>query len=268
MRSHASAVRFDGRWLAAIATGAILNLAQNVPPWWPAMWFALIPLLAAVLSTPTLRETIKLATAASLLGRLTALLPIVTAPTIEDSLVIAVTAPLFVIPFSVPLVAITVLWRFVVGDARAWYSALSFAIIAASVDLLFGMISSHGRWSSWANSQMHVLPVVQSAALGGTPLVVFVITLPAAAIALAIVRGRAIQRPVLAYGLPLSLTVAAMVYGYARLDNHPTMARVPVGLVAADHADIFPSELAALRIKRWRHPSNAQPRSRPRELCW
>lgn len=232
----------DWRWVAAIATGVALNLAQSVTPWWPAMWFALVPLLVAVLFTERLHETLKLAAAASLLGRLPSVLPIVHAQTIEDALFIALTAPLFIIPFAVPLVAITGIWRFIVADGRAWYSPLAFSVTAASVDLLFTSISSHGSWSSWANSQMNVLPVLQSAALGGAPLVVFVCTLPAATIAVAIARRRTIEAPTVAYGLPLSLVLAAIVYGYVRLAETPLMVRVPVGLVASDRADILPPE--------------------------
>jgi hypothetical protein len=51
---------------------------------------------------------------------------------------------LAVVPFTVPLVAATVLWRFVV-DAQAWYSALAFSLMAASVDFLLGLISSQVR---------------------------------------------------------------------------------------------------------------------------
>jgi apolipoprotein N-acyltransferase len=160
----------------------------------------------------------------------------------EDSLVIAVTAPLFIVPFAVPLVAITCMWRFIVGQARAWYSPLAFAFTAAGVDLLFTQISSHGSWSSWANSQMNVLPVLQSAALGGTPLVVFVVTLPAATVAVAIARRRTIQAPLVAYAVPLSLALSAVVYGYVRLTETPQIVHVPVGLVASDTADVLPPE--------------------------
>ena len=228
----------DRRWLAAAASGAALNLAQSVTPWWPAMWVALVPLLVAVLYTDSLRETTKLATVASCLGRVGALLPILQEPSLE----LVVVTLLAVVPFAVPLVVATVLWRFVVADARAWYSALAFSLMAASVDFLFGLISSHGTWSSWANSQMNVLPVLQSAALGGTPLVVFVVTLPAATTAVAIARGRAVQLSVLAYGLPISLAIAAIAYGFVRLANVTALPRVPIGLVASDGADLFPAD--------------------------
>jgi apolipoprotein N-acyltransferase len=228
----------DPRWLAAAASGAALNLAQSLTPWWPAMWVALVPLLVAVLYTDSLRETTKLATVASCLGRVSALLPILQEPSLE----LVVATLLAVVPFAVPLVVATVVWRFVVADAGAWYSALAFSLTAASVDLLFGLISSHGTWSSWANSQMNVLPVLQSAALGGTPLVVFVVTLPAATTAVAIARGRAVELSVLAYGLPISLAIAAIGYGFVRLANVTELPRVPIGLVASDGADLFPTD--------------------------
>jgi apolipoprotein N-acyltransferase len=242
VRSKAGLLLLDWRWGAAAATGVALNLAQSVTPWWPAMWVAPVPLLCALLFTHSLRETAQLATLSSLLGRITTLLPIVRGATIDQSLEIAVVALLIIVPFAVPLVAIAAVWRSVVTDARAWYSPLAFSLIAASVDFLFAIVSSHGTWSSWANSQMNVLPVLQSAALGGTPLVVFVVTLPAATAAVAIARGRAIQSPVWAYGLPVSLTIAAIAYGYGRLADPPAMARIPIGLVASDYADLFPSD--------------------------
>ena len=238
-------IRHDRRWVAAIASGVAVNLAQSVTPWWPAMWFALVPLLVAVLFTPSMLEIVKLAATASLLGRLPSALPILRAQAIEDALFITVTAPLFIIPFAVPLVAATCIWRFIVAGARAWYSPLAFSLAAASVDLLFTSISSHGSWSSWANSQMNVLPVLQSAALGGTSLMVFVVTLPAATVAVAIARRHTIEAPVIAYGLPLSLVLVAIGYGYVRLAENPQMARVPIGLVASDRADIFPREPGA-----------------------
>ena len=206
------------------------------------MWVALIPLLCALLVTTSPREIVKLAAVSSLLGRMTTLVPFVQEAMIVRSPAVAVPAILFVVPFAVPLVVIGVLWRFVVRDTRAWHSAVAFSLIAAAVDLLFATISSHGSWSSWANSQMNVLPVLQNAALGGTPLVVFIVTLPAATAAVAVVHGGSIRSPGLAYGLPLSLTIAAIGYGYARLENAPAMARIPVGLVASDTADPLPPD--------------------------
>jgi apolipoprotein N-acyltransferase len=235
----------DWRWLAAAASGAGLHLAQSLTPWWPAMWFALVPLLAAVLFTDSLREVARLAILASALGRVSALAPIFSGPAREQPIEIVVSTILFAVPFAVPLVVLTTLWRFVVVGARAWYSALAFSLMAASVDLLFGLISSHGTWSSWANSQMGVLPVLQSAALGGTPLVVLVVTLPAATAAVAIRRGRDIQLPLLTYSLPLVVTTAAVTYGSARLATAASMPRIAVGLVAFDGADPFPADPAS-----------------------
>src|SRR5262245_32289116 len=111
-------IQLDWRWVAAITTGLLLNLAQSVTPWWPAMWVALIPLLSALLFTTSLRETVKLATLSSLLGRITTLVPILRGATMDQSAEIVVVALLIVIPFSVPVVVIAALWRFVVREGR------------------------------------------------------------------------------------------------------------------------------------------------------
>jgi apolipoprotein N-acyltransferase len=227
------------RLLAASVTGISLNLTQSVDPWWPAIWVAPIPLLVAVLSTSSLRETARLAIVASVLGLASTIWYCLHLDGL--ALEIAANTILFAVPHGVPLVATVVLWRIVAQDAR-WYATLLFALVAAAVDLAFTSISSHGTWASWANSQMDALPVIQTAALGGTPAVVFLITLPPAAAALAVARGRMIERPLLAYGLPLLLVVSAIGYGVARLAHTPIMARVPIGLAAADSTDFLVSD--------------------------
>lgn len=60
--------RRPGPWLASAATGIALNFVQGVDPWWPMAWLAPIPLLWALLSTPSLREALTLVLFAGLLG--------------------------------------------------------------------------------------------------------------------------------------------------------------------------------------------------------
>jgi apolipoprotein N-acyltransferase len=139
-------------------------------------------------------------------------------------------------------VAIVVVWRTLAEDARRWHATLLFPMVAAAVDMTFSSVSSHGTWASWANSQMDALPVVQAAALGGTPAVVFLITLPAATVALAIARGRAIEAPLLAYGLPGLLVAIALGFGVVRLADTPVMPRLPIGLAAADSTEFLVSD--------------------------
>ena len=134
------------------------------------------------------------------------------------------------------------IWRIAVGNARRWHAPLVFPLAAAAVDLAFGSISWHGTWGSWANSQVGVLPVIQLAAVGGTPAVVFLAVLPAATVAIAVARRRTIAFPLLAFGLPAALVMAALGYGFARLADSPVLPRVAVGLAAADHANMQPSD--------------------------
>jgi apolipoprotein N-acyltransferase len=227
------------RWLGAAVTGAALNFVQGVDPWWPATWFAPIPLLVGALST-SVRETFRLALVASLLGLISTAWYVFQGggPVLETAVATAV----FALPQGLPLVATVIIWRVAVGDARRWYAPLSFPLVAAAVDLVFSSVSWHGTWGSWANSQMDVLPVVQTAALGGTPAIVFVVTLPAATTAIAIARKTIIATPLLAYGLPLVLVTAALGYGLIRLADAPSMSHVAVGLAAANDLNMQPPD--------------------------
>jgi apolipoprotein N-acyltransferase len=227
------------RWLGAAATGAALNLVQGVDPWWPAIWFAPIPLLLAALST-SVRETFRLALVASLLGLISTAWYVLQGggPVLETAVATAV----FSFPQGLPLVATVTIWRIVVGEGRRWYAPLTFPLVAAAVDLVFSSVSWHGTWGSWANSQMDVLPVVQTAALGGTPAMVFVVTLSAATAGIAIARKNTIAIPLLAYGLPLMLVTAALGYGLIRLADAPGMSHVAVGLAAADDINMQPAD--------------------------
>lgn len=228
------------RWLGAAVTGVLLNFVQGVNPWWPVTWFAPIPLLVAALSTSSLHETFRLALVASLLGLISTAWYVLQGgdPLLERAAVAAV----FTLPQGLPLIAIVMMWRIAVRDARRWYATLIFPVVAAAVDLVFNSVSWHGTWGSWANSQMGALPLIQMAAVGGTPAMVFVITLPAATVAIALARRGPTATPQLAYGVPVVLVVAALGYGFTRLADPNVMPRVPVGLLAADHADMQPAD--------------------------
>lgn len=228
------------RWLGAAVTGVLLNFVQGVDPWWPVIWFAPIPLLVAALATSSLGEIFRLALVASVLGLISTAWYVLQGggPVLE----IAVVAAVFTPPHGLPLIAIVIIWRIAVRDARRWHAPLIFPVVAAAVDLVFNSVSSHGTWGSWANSQMGALPLIQMAAVGGTPAMVFVITLPAGTVVIALARRGTIATPQLAYGVPAVLVMAALGYGCVRLADPTVMPRVPVGLLAADHATMQPSD--------------------------
>ena len=81
---------------------------------------------------------------------------------------------------------------------------------------------------------MDFLPAVQVAALGGTPAVVFIVSLFGAAVAIAVARGARIGRPAVTYGLALVVLIGAGGYGARRLLRPAVTETVSVALIASD----------------------------------
>ena len=76
--------------------------------------------------------------------------------------------------------------------------------------------------------------VLQIASFTGTPGIVFIVGLYSSLAAVAIYRGREIRLPVLAYGLPAAILVAAFGYGNWRLSERHSEKSVAVGLASVD----------------------------------
>src|SRR4051812_12698372 len=104
------------RWGAAIVTGLALNAVQGLEPVWPVAWLAPLPLLWAVLTAPSLRAAFALSLAASLLGLVTTAAYYVTVVSDAPPAVAVIVATVFTLPRTIPLVAMMMLTRLVVGD--------------------------------------------------------------------------------------------------------------------------------------------------------
>ena len=94
--------------------------------------------------------------------------------------------------------------------------------------------SPHGTIGSLAYTQMDASPLIQIASITGAAGIVFLFNLFPSAVAIALFRGAKIKMPSVAYGLPIALIVAALIYGATRLHNAKTVGQLPVGLVAVD----------------------------------
>ena len=98
------------------------------------------------------------------------------------------------------VVLLSLLWTLVVGlttglvrRSAHWSSVLAYPVAWASLDVLIATFSPHSTFGSLAYSQLAALPVTQVAAIGGTPAVVFLISLPASVAAFAVHRKGAIS---------------------------------------------------------------------------
>jgi len=214
------------RVAAALLSGALLYVSLGLTPSWLAAWLAPVPLLLAAFHAGP-REARLLAWLAAAVG-------------LSSNLTYywRVTGPVMTIVLTLLQV---LLWGFfiartraVVTATRAWWAVFVFPLLAGGVDTLVAHFSPHGTWGSYAYTQMNAQPMIQIASVLGAPAVVFVVALIASTLAVALYRGRDIERPILAYGLPLLLVVGTAGYGAVRLHGAAPESTVKVGIAAID----------------------------------
>ncbi len=132
-------------------------------------------------------------------------------------------------------------WMFIVDFTRGivrrsdrWFTVFAYPLVASALDTLISAFSPHGTFGSLAYTQMNDLPVIQVASIAGTPGIVFVISLFASALALALYRKKPRTQPLRAYGISILIIASAIAFGAFRLTNNMTTENVPIGMVAID----------------------------------
>jgi apolipoprotein N-acyltransferase len=214
------------RIAAAALSGVLQYLATGLEPWWWAAWLAPIPLLLAAFRASA-REAWALAIAAGVIG----------------SASTASYYGVFVGPIGSALVMllrglisgiVVTRTRAVVRGSRHWLMVFVYPALLAGFDTIVAAVSRDGTIGSLAYSQMTALPVIQVAALAGTPGIVFLVTSFGALAAVAWQRRTGIDRPWLAYGLPSLLIVVVLAHGLVRLAGGTAAPAMRVGLVAID----------------------------------
>lgn len=215
------------RIAAAGLSGLLLWFTLGLTPIWWAAWLAPIPLLWAVAGAG--REARWLCYGAALIG-LSGNVPHY----------LKTTGP---VATAVLVLLQTLAWGFYMDAARramsrwrSWWMVFVLPVVMASLDCLIGVFSPHGVWGSLALTQVEFLPVLQVASFAGSPGIVFLIGLFVSVLGMAIVKGRDVEGPVLAYGLPVLLLVGALGFGYLRLGEETPKKRVAVGMVAVDES--------------------------------
>jgi apolipoprotein N-acyltransferase len=202
-----------------------MHLGDSLHPLWWAMWLAPVPLLVASFS---LRGRWLWLTVAA-----TALLGVAGAA--SDLLAVGLA------PAIIMTVGTLATWLGLVASARTtvlgsrhWLTPFAFPLLWAGIDTAVTTLSLDGAAGSAAFTQMDLVPLIQIAAITGQAGIVFLVGLFASTVAVAIHRGRRIERPVLAYGLPLVILAGALGWGALRPTAADGGAMVPVGLAAID----------------------------------
>lgn len=114
-------------------------------------------------------------------------------------------------------------------------------VLIAALETLTLIVSVHGAAGSLAYSQMDALPVIQLAALGGVPLIVFVVLLPGSLLGVWIARRRVRGLRVSAAAVAALFAVAGLFAGL-RLSASPTSRHVPSTLIVTDRFDGEPKD--------------------------
>ncbi len=197
------------RFAAAAASGVLFYFTLGLTPLWLAAWLAPIPLLLAAFHASG-RE-----------ARLLAWLAVAIGLSSNFTYYLKVLGPVATV---VVLLLQVLIWGFFVGRTRAavvasrnWLVVFVYPMLLAAIDTLVSFFSPHGTGGSFAYTQMDALPVIQIASVLGAPAVVFLVGLFASTVAVALYRGLRIERPLLAYGVPLVLIAAGLGYGAVRL---------------------------------------------------
>jgi apolipoprotein N-acyltransferase len=128
----------------------------------------------------------------------------------------------------------------------SWIAVFAFPAYAAAFDMALAGISPHGTALSFAYSQMDFAPVLQVAALGGTPAIVFVVDLVAAALAFLIAERPARRRTVAGVVIAGLVAAVAVGGGALRIAAAPTRSTTVVALAAIDQPTDLPADWRAV----------------------
>jgi apolipoprotein N-acyltransferase len=227
--------------MLALLGGVLGRYSFGLDPVWWLAWLAPLPLLVAVLRSSQ-RQAWLLATLAGVI-------------------IASANASYYRVLMGMPgAIIVTLLqaltWTLVVclsrrvmlGSATA-FAALAYPLLWAAFDTLSAALLPDGNWGSIAHSQAGYLPAAQIVALAGVPALVFVLSSPASALALLVMRGPRDRAALLATASALLLALAGWTYGVARLAA-PSAPGVPVGLAVID-AWIGPETPAARSNAIW-----------------
>lgn len=225
--------------LAAVA-GALLAGGYALHPLWWAPWLAAAPLVVA--GSGSARHA-RLAGAVAGAGAMTSVLPYYLAQ--NGWAVTVLIALLRMGGWGLAL-------RSTEAAARRLPLAVAMLVLPATVagtELLTLLLSPHGAAGSLAYSQMDQLGVIQVAALGGVPAIVFLVLLPGSLAGLWLSRPWPRAERLTAALLLAALALAAAFFAFVRVGGAASGPSVPVTLIASDQFERTPKDWAPV----WAH---------------
>jgi apolipoprotein N-acyltransferase len=113
-------------------------------------------------------------------------------------------------------------------------SAFVYPFLLTALSFVFTITSKDGTWGSSGYWQVGFVPLLQTVSVAGLPGLVFAMTLPASALAVAWYCAYANRPCRLAAGLPLCAFAAILLFGFIRLATSHSGDRVRIGLISTD----------------------------------
>lgn len=209
----------------ALISGALSFLAGPVLHFWPAAWLAPVPLLAVVPElSPVRSATITLI--AALFGTLSFVLAYQTFPVpVQILLVVMIALP------SVPAV---LLWRFVKRRQGPYVALIAWPAITVTLEFLIASFSPHGTFGSIGYTQADVTILLQIVAITGLWGITFLLSLFAAALALAWRLRHTHRTRYVIPALGILPIAFALLFGGISLGAPSMGESVRIGLAASD----------------------------------
>jgi apolipoprotein N-acyltransferase len=195
---------------------------------WPFALFAPLPMLAAAFAAPTRSRAMLLAFIPIFLGSF--------GEWSAESFFLPV--PIFVAIGALSGIIIGLLVLVARGAARTWTgwtAALVFPILYAALSFILARTMYDGTWADPAYRMDTLRPLLQLASITGLWGIVFAMSIPASALALAWYRVE-IERPwITPTAVGLGVFAAVMIFGFVRLATSGPEPRVHVAMIASDH---------------------------------
>jgi apolipoprotein N-acyltransferase len=194
---------------------------------WPISLFAPLPVLALAFSTKSWRTAVIASFAVFFVGDLGWW------PTESFFLPLPIFVSLYALHAMV-ISGLVLIARRAARTRNGMAAAFVYPFLLTAVSFVFSVSSRDGTWGSPGYWQVGFVPLLQIVSVAGLSGLVFAMTLPASAIAVAWYRAWENRPWVLAAGVPLGVFAAIVIFGVMRLALGHSGPRVRVGLIATD----------------------------------
>lgn len=214
--------------LAVTGTSILVWFGNGLDPWWPCLWFAMLPVLWFSLRS-SWWSTVLVAMTSMLLGGLNLfgyLHHVLGAPIMVWVQIYGAIAIVFA--------AAVVLFRALVFRRAVWSALVVLPAMWVTLEYVRNLTGPHGTACSIAYSQLRFLPFLQLASITGPWGMSFVLLLLAPAFVIAMhLWNTQRQQALRILGITVGLIAVVLIYGAVRLVQ-PTGKTTRVGLIASD----------------------------------